>query len=377
MAVNIRFLADVVNLVKGLSTSKEAIGDNADALEDVMRKAIELGLQMGKTSDQIARDVSSASGVPFDRMLRAVEEVERASHDLADAQEDAGDAAEEAARKTSDAADGAARKTGSIKDKAGEVAGGLSELGSIAKDVLSGDFGSAADGALSTLTGLASAVGIGGAVGGAVSSAIQGLVGGMVEQFQKLSEQTEKVKADIIADFIDLGDGLDKAAVDQRIKNIFNDPETRKQADLLKQLLGTDLPTAALIMAGDFETAGIAADKVHDAIQNAGSDVDLDVWGKLQATMEGVTQGLQDGATYQEAYKEATNRTKDAAKDATASVQSLWDLVRNPPKDPKITVGVDTSQAERDWNAFKNRVSGTTIRVRGSIVAPDGRQLLQ
>jgi len=377
VAVNIKFLADVVNLIRGLGQSREAVEDNAEALEDVAKQAIELGLQMGKTTDEIARDWSEASGVPFDRAKRAVEEVERATRELEDAQEDAADAAEDAARKTGDAAEEAATKTGSIKDKADEVAGALPELGSIARDILAGDFGSAAESAIGSLSGLAAAAGIGGAAGSLIIDAVGGLAGALIQEWQKFPENVKATKDELVGALIEAGGAFDDAQIESRIRGIVTDSEKWRDAQLIAQATGRDLADVVATLAG---VTGDADDVLEDWNKNWGNlpgNIPFSELDHAGSSLQGLTEAGASFAEKQAAVNGAMQRTKADAQEAASGVRSLWDQVKNPPRDPRVKVGVDTAAAERDWSAFVRRVSGTTVRVKGSIVAPDGRQLLQ
>ncbi len=356
MAVTVKFLADVVNWVSGLGKSEKAVDDNATALEDLMAQAIELGVQTGRTTDEIARDFSQAYGIPLDRAKRAVKEVTGELDDL-------GDAAQDAGKKTESGIDDAASGVSKLKGAASQAGGGLSELGSIAQDVLSGDIAGGAQGAINALASIAGAAGVGGAAGSAVISAISGLVGAMIEEFGKFAAKSAEVKEGIIQDFIDLGDGLDKAAIDRKVKDIFGDKDTRREAELLAQLMGTDLSTAALTMAGDFETAGVTVDEVMKAINDAPGNVNSEDWDSLRATMEGVTDGLKDGPKYADATTEALSRTAIAAAEtavaagkATKSIDDLGQTVYMMPDGKVVVVDAETGQAITDLNTVQDYI---------------------
>jgi|GEM_PF-2080224 len=341
MAVTVRFIADVVNWLSGLDKSEAAVDDNADALADLMKQAVELGTQAGKTADEIASDFSDAFGVPLDRAKRAVDEVTSSTEDLADA----GKSAEAAGDDIASGIEGGATKAG----------GSLTELGSIAKDVLSGDIGSAATGAVDALGSIATAAGIGGAAGSAIVSALSGLVGAMVDELTKFAEMSKQVKEGVINDFVELGDGLDQAAVDRRMKEILGGEDTRRQAMLLKDLLGTDLPTALLVLAGDFDTAGISASEASKAIADAPGNVRIDDWEALKATMDGLNQGLAEGPAIADAQAEALSRVaiasaeaSVAAGEATKSVDEFGNTVYQLPDGKVVVVDAETGQAISD-----------------------------
>ena len=101
MAITVKFLSDVANWVSGLGKSQDAVEDNQEALADLMSQAAKLGLQIGKSTDEIAQDFHDAFGTPLDQAKKAVEEVakegkdtarslDRSFDDIADASDDAG-----------------------------------------------------------------------------------------------------------------------------------------------------------------------------------------------------------------------------------------------------------------------------------------------
>jgi len=377
MAVNIKFLADVVDLIRGLGQSREAVEDNAEALEDVAKQAIELGLQMGKTTDEIARDWTEASGIPFDRTKRAVEEVERATRDLEDAQGDAADAAEDAARKTGDAAEDAARKTGTIKDKASEVAGAFPELGSIVRDVLAGDFGSAAESAIGSLSGLAAAAGIGGAAGGLILEAVGGLAGALIKEWQRFPENVKATKDELVNALLQAGGAFDEAEIESRLRAVASDSEKWRDAQLIVAATGRDLGDVVATLAGVTDDADAVLKDWNKSWGDLPGNIPLAELDHVGSSLRGLTEAGGTFAEKQAAVNGAMQRTKRDAEDAASGVKSLWDQVKNPPMDPAVKVSVDTSRAERDLALFKQRVAGTTIRVKASIVAPDGTRLLE
>lgn len=360
MAVTVKFIADIANWLSGLGKTETAVDDNVTALEDLMKQAITLGREAGRTTDQIADDFSEAFGVPLDRAKRAVEEVVTATDDLGDAGQGAKTAGDDIESGISGGAEGAA--------------GSLTELGSIATDVLSGDISGAAGGAVDALSGIAAAAGIGGAAGSAIISALGGLVTAMIDELTRFSDMAEETKQGVIQDFIDLGDGLDAAAVDKRMKKILADPDTRRQAELLQNLLKTDLPTAVLAMAGDFETAGVTVDEVMGAIADAPGNVSLEDWNSLKAQLEGVTGGLAAGPEYADAYADALSRVTIgaaqaavAAGTATVAVDEFGNTVYSLPDGKTVTVDAATGKATEDVGAFKADVDQKTQPVTQKI----------
>jgi len=357
MAVTVRFIADVVNWVSGLGKSEAAVDDNTAALEDLMKQAIDLGRQAGKTTDEIASDFSTAFGVPLDRAKRAVDEVTDSTDDLADA-------GKSARRAGDDIASG-------IEGGASQAGDSLTELGSIAQDVLSGDIGSAATGAVGALGSIATAAGVGGAAGGAIVTALSGLVGAMIDELTKFSEMSKQVRDDVINDFIELGNGLDQAAIDRRMKEALNTEEGRRQVQLLADLLGTDLPTALLVLGGDFETAGVSAQEAMQAIADAPGDVRIDDYNALKATLDGLNDGLKQGPQFADATAAALSRVAIssaeaavAAGNATRTVDEFGNTVYNLPDGKVVVVDAETGQAVTDITTVQDlELYSKTVKV--------------
>ena len=307
----------------------ESVEEAEDALSDLLTELHDLGTASGRTGEEIATD--------FQKIGLSAEDAEDAVKAIEDSAVRAGD------------------KTGSIGDKAGDVGEGLRSLGDVAKSVLSGDFAGAAEGALDALGGIATAAGVGGAVGGAVASALSGLVSVLIEELTKFSEQSKEATQGVLNDFIEFGDGLDQEAIGAKVKGIFGDEDALRQANLLKDLLGTDLPSAVLAMAGDFESAGVDVDEVMKAIADAPGNVSLDDYYSLKATLDGTLEGLEQGPGIANNYAEAMSlvaiRSAEAAVaagDATVSIDDLGQKVYQMPDGKVVVIDAETGQARAD-----------------------------
>lgn len=371
MAVTVRFIADVVNWLSGLGKSEEAVDDNVAALEDLMKQAIELGTQAGRTSDEIASDFSKAFGTPLDQAQRAVREVLDETKDLGDAASDAGREASTGLDKIGSAASDADSDVSKLSGTADDVGSSMTELGSIARDVLSGDIGTAATGAVDALGSIATAAGLGGAAGGAIIGALSGLVGAMIDELTKFAEMSSEVKQGVINDFIELGNGLDQAAIDRRMKEALNTEEGRRQVQLLADLLGTDLPTALLVLGGDFETAGVSVQEAMQAIADAPGNVRIDDYNALKATLEGLSDGLKEGPQYADATAAALSRVAIAsaeaavaAGDATRTVDEFGNTVYQLPDGKVVVVDAETGQAVTDITTVQDlELYSKTVKV--------------
>lgn len=378
MAVNIKFLADVMNLVKGLGTSKDAIDDNAEALEDVMQQAILLGRQMGKTTDEIARDISDASGVPFDRMKRAVEEVEDRTRDLERAQGDVADAAEDAARSVADSADSAAQKMGDrIKDGADVAAEGLTGLGSIARDILSGEFSSAADGALNALGSIAAAAGVGGVVGSAIMSAISGLVSSAVDELSRMATAAEEAKKEVVNQMIELGGALDDETISRNMEEIVKNADKMANLEILKDATGMSDTSLLRAMAGDSDLAAEAIARLREAAdQDAIPDALLLAANKAATELGGIADAADAATPAIDLLKRAQSELAGQANTTGEAVESAFDKVRNVPPPGIAKIGVEVEdRTQAAVSRIVRRINGQVASI--TIQGKTGRQVMK
>ena len=382
MVVSVRFDAEMGDYESGIADAIQAIRDwesqtgvsalnTSEKFEDAIRGVVELGKATGRSKDDMVRALEGLR-LPADDAKEAIEAIEREAESLGRSAPSEVRPAGDAVARIGDAADDAKTRTSKIKEGAETAGGGLRNLGQIATDVLQGDFGSAAQGALDGFgamaldqrlrsdglaagDGLGVAAGVGGAVGGVVADALGGLVGAMISQLQEASKQAEKTKQDILQSFIELGDGLDQAAVETRFKAILADPDTRRQAELLRDLMGVDLSQAALAMAGEFEAAGVKVEDVAKAINDAPGTVNTEDWDALKRNFEAVNGALEEGPEL--ANQAADGLTRVAVKaaeaavaagDATKAVDDLGQTVYLMPDGKVVVIDAETGQARQD-----------------------------
>jgi hypothetical protein len=348
MAIRVRFIADIADWVRGLGRSNEALSDTEQGLEDVMEQAIKLGRQAGLTTDEIARDFSKAFGVPLDRAKSAVSEVIDETKKLDRAQDDAG------------------RESGKLGDN-------LSELGSIARDVFSGDFAGAADSVLGSLGGIAAAAGVGGAVGGAVADAISGLVGKLVEAWDPFNSKTQQVKDDVASALASMGGAFDDAAIEQRLRDAATDTEKWNQAALLAQATGMSLADSLRAVAGVSKDESAAAfQALQDAMNDSNSAAQgLSRYGlrDLEQQLQGNASGFDDAATRSQALKDAINQTGDSATAAKDKTNEFAQSLANVPggKEVMLKLNVDDSK-------LRSYVP-PVIKVNTRLIPPTGREM--
>ena len=168
------------------------------AFEDTatdMEKLVDAGQDLGKSTDDISRDLSKVSGRPFDEVRRDVERAEASIDDMADEADNArkavsriGDAGQDAGRQ---AVSGMDKIRASSKEVGEEV---RQNLGEGIANAARGDFESLADTIGDTLGGAVAGIGGIGAAGVAAAGAlgIGALIGALVAAEEKLTLTRER-----------------------------------------------------------------------------------------------------------------------------------------------------------------------------------------
>lgn len=351
MAINIRFLADVADWLAGLGKSKDAVDDNAKGLEDLMKKAVELGRSVGKSSDEIADDFSKAFGIPLDRAKRAVEEVIEETEQL-------GAGARTASRKVEDGMSDAARSTDKVKDAAKKVGPNLTELGSIARDVLAGDFAGAAESALGSLGALAGLAGVGGAVGGALLESVGGLAEALLTEWSRFPEGVKAARDELTNALVEAGGAFEDAEIESRLRNIVSDTDKWTSANLIAQATGRDVSEVIATLAG---VTGDADQMLKDWNKSWGElpgSVPLADIDNAGAALTGVAEAGGAIPERLAAVDGALANTKQASADAAAKYDDFRGKLWNPlPTPAPVKIRIDTS----DYDNWTPRVKFATV----------------
>lgn len=354
MAITVRFLADVGDWLRGLGKSKDALTDTEKGLEDVLREAVVLGRQLGKTTDEIASDFSNAFGVPLDRAKSAVGEVIDETEKLGRVQGKAGD----------------------DSDKLG---GKLTELGSVARDILAGDFAGAAESGLGALATFAGAAGVGGAVGGLVIEAVSGLVDNLVQQWSVFNDTVVATRDELQKALIESNGAFDQGQVQDRIIALATNTEKLAAAQLIAKATGRDVADVMLTLAG---VTGNADDLLKDWNGSWGElsgNIPLTEIDKAGGYIQGVVDASENAPGAIDLMNDALGRSEDAASEANSKYNDFRANLFNPlPSPPPVSISVDGSAYER----FRQRVLNDVLRVNVQYSAPQqlgpgvGRQLL-
>lgn len=308
--------------------------DVSDRFSDVIRALVDMERQAGRSSDDIEKSLRGI-GLSGDDAKEAIAAIDRELDGLKDgaaAAESAGDSVE------------------GLSDKASGVGDSLRDLGSIAKDVLAGDFASAASGALESLGGIAAAAGVGGAVGSAVSTAIAGLVGTLIGEFTAYSEKVKEVRDETSAALVEMAGRFDSDTMHDRIVEIVNDTEKWRQALLIQKETGLELSVVLSGLAGDAEDAATTSAAFADAWDQIGGNVDTKLMYDAKASIEGVTGALVDAPPKVDAVSEAMRRNNERTRETNASLAETAQRLRDPWPDVTVKLRVD-DEAVKNWRA--------------------------
>lgn len=366
MAITVRFLADIVDWMRNLGESKEALGENEEALAAVMRQAIELGDELGKTTDEIARDFSDGFGIPFDRARRAVEEVTQGTEEFKDAAKDAGKVAED------DLGDG-------VRNASGKAGDALGELGSIARDVLAGDFGSAAESAISAVGGIAGAV-AGGAIGGAIATALGSIVGGWVEAWNNAIKEQEERVTSWADNFIESQSRvLSSAVIAANLQEILLDTEKFKKAEEAARIWGVSTEEAAAAMAGSapqIEKVSGRLDDMRDAFieaRDSGQLTDEQLRKQLVTLGDATTKyndlvgEMSAGAQRSDTLNRALALVGGTATTTAEQVRGVAQGIGEIPPNATVTLTINdqaTAAVDRIVKTINGRVASITINTK-------------
>ncbi|WP_336625586.1 MULTISPECIES: hypothetical protein [unclassified Microbacterium] len=325
--------ANTRSAVSGVKDVGEALEKVADSLDDLARNAQrpENALErIGDAGKDAARDIDQAG-----------DKVERTFRDMVQD-------AKKADRAVSDVGDSAKKGMGKASESVTEFkAEALSNFSEVTSS-FDGSMSSIADLAQGTLGGIAGSLPGIGLAGGIAALGI----GAITSALQEAADRSKEIKDGIVQDFLDLGSALDAEAVKARARDILGTDETRKQADMLADLLHITVGQAALAMAGDFDAAGVTAQQALDGINNASSNVDYDTLIKLRDTMTSTVDGFQLGQQAADDLADAMRRKKAADDDAAKSakeagdrVREFFDQARNPPPlEQTVRFRVDDSE---------------------------------
>lgn len=365
--ISINVAANVRDAVRGVSDVGQAVEDVSDRLHDMTRD-----------SDDTA-----------DRLERDFKEVQRATDKTADElKRKFRDAYRDVGRSSDDAADDAVRAQRRMSEQSEEVRDEIRQnLGEGIANAARGDFESLADVVGDTLGGAVAGIGGLGAAGIAAAGAVGlGAVVGVINTINEEAEKSQQAAYDLANAYIDAGTtALDAVTLAARVQNVLTDPEARKEAEALKDVLGVDLPDAARILAGD--TNALAAqyellrgkqqelNDQRDANKDATAQEVLD-WQDAQRALDAAAGALDKVADRNTVAAETARAQSDALKglindagQVTEEVDELGNALYTLPDGKQILINADTGMATTNVDTFKGDLDGIPVTKDVSITA--------
>lgn len=351
MAIEIKFLSNIVSFLRGTKSMDDALEDVADALDDVARDAQRAG---DKTEDSL-QDAERAS----DRLERSFRDVRDAAKDVEKATDDIGDGGKKGFGKASEA-------SGEFKSEALQ---NLSEVSSS----FTGDIQSIGDLAQGTFGGLASSLpGVLGAAGAGAAVGVGLITAGFVAAEEKRKALEERAN-DLASAYIEAGTNvLSALAVADASSAVLTDPEKRKEAQAYADALGIELPDAIRAYVGDANALAVV-DKIAAEAKRDNRAIADQQRESLKALTPEQQKQIEKNQAAIAAQKELNGVVADAnatfeaqqavlfglindAEGATQQVDELGNTLYTLPEGEQIVVSADTKQATTDVTKFKGDV---------------------
>ena len=375
LSVDIKATTDAaVSQVKKLGSTFE------DTATD-MEKLVDAGKDLGKSTDDISRDLSKVSGRPFDEVRRDVERAEDAIDDMADQADDA----RQAVARIGDAGQSAGREGAAGMDRmrvtSAEVGQEIRQnLGEGIANAARGDFAALGDTIGDTLGGAVAGMGGLGAAGVAAAGAVG--LGAIVAVFQAMqaeAEATEQRVSDMYNDMLESGQAfLSADFIQKSLGEIGDDTGKYNQALQIAKDLNVEINDVVRAMAGDtIALTGIIEDQNSkrqtevDAINDSNLSLDdkaikLDAINAKYGTQNDVFNdiiGAQDSAaarfeTINAAQSQALYDLAIATGTATGAVDDLGNAIYVLPDGKEVVVDAATQEAHVDLDAVENKRLG-------------------
>lgn len=336
-------------------------------LEDADKALTELGRNQGP--EQLERGMRDAQ--------QETKELKRETQRTADAIEQ--EYRRAYAKAKSEAGDG----LDSMRAQSAEVGQEIRQnLGEGIANAARGDFEGLADVVGDTLGG--AVAGIGGiATAGAAAAGAAG-IGALVAAFQLADAERKKLEEsanDLAQAYIDAGSTvLDVVTLTARVSNVLTDPEQKKEAQSLVDLLGVDLPEAARIIAGDTnaltsayalltqQQKDVTATKEAGQAANAQEVID---WQASQQAIDTARDALDKWANRNSEAASTATTVSDALKgmlrdagSATEQVDELGNRLYTLPDGKEILIDANTGQASTNIERFKSDLGGNIPTVK-------------
>lgn len=325
--INIPFLSNVRDFLRGTDSIEDALDDTADALDGIGDTAQDASRAAGRSLEDVSDNLADVSrdaqdaGRDLERSLGdAGDEARDAGRDISRAMGDAGEDASDAAaqlerdfRSSLDAVRGDARTAGDsvaseMSDGTREAGEGVAQLseeaGANAREVAASFDGSAssiADGFQGLAAEALGGFGPAGAAAGVAVAAGMGLAMSSMEKAKEEAQEAAEEIAEIGGTLIDLGSGANVRSgdlINERLKEMATSAEDGN-VELVQlrdtvQELGLDYTTMARAMAGDTDSARAAITEINAKVEELNE---------------------LNNRTYGAAYNSATGRASSARRE--------------------------------------------------------------
>lgn len=337
--------------------------DVSERFEEVIRALIDMERQGGRSSDDI------------ERSLRA----------LGFSAEDAEDAIAAVDRELRNAGE----SVDELPDKADNVGDSMRDLGEIASSVLEGDFAGAASSAITSLAGLATFAGAGGALAGTLAQGVTSMVTGWIDEWDRANEESKKRAAEWAQAYIDAGDTILSAGVlAARFQAIITDSERFAEAERNAKNWGVSIETAVAAMSGNrgaIDDVNVSLREQRDAAAEAATEAQrlaqenggqlltlteqekayqagADALARLTGEM---TQGERRAALLTGYYLNLINTTQGVTKEVDEFGNELYSL----PDGTQVMIDAETGQATQNVDNFKGDLDGIPENVTTTVTA--------
>ncbi|WP_157001429.1 hypothetical protein [Agromyces laixinhei] len=373
--------------------SEDSAADVGDKLEQVLRAMVKLGTQTGKTKDEMVSDLRKF-GLSAEQAEDAVEAVweemgqgQRAARGV----EKAADALEEVEA----GADKAADATSKVGDASKQTGSDVSDLGNIARDVLEGDFGSAAEGAISALGALGVFAGAGGALAATVAYGAGSIIGDWITQWTSGAEATKKLVADMYSEMIESGRvALSDQFVTNKIAEIYDPekPEEFNRAVQISNQLGIERSDIIRAMAGDEDANRQVIEQSRDklAALNEQQEAYIAANGRESAALGDKIGEVERGIRAYDLYAgaqdtaagrareaiDAINATAGAAGAASGKIDGVSLALNSMPPGKTVVVDADTSNFFANMEALRRQKWSISVGIDAVVNQRRGRQLV-
>lgn len=385
-------------------------------------KPVEQAEDAFKRLEDAVADTSSGGARDIDKLEESLRDVQQQSEKTERSMDDIGDGGHKSFGKVKEGAQELSNEVGSnLGEAVSSFRGDLGDLAQVGQDTFGG--------LAATLAG-AGPLGIVGAAGLAAAAIGAGGIAASIEDADKRAEELRDRASEVASAWIEAGKQMmDADQLNSAISGVIGDDDKMKRADELVQKLGVDLPTAIRILAGD-QNALADSEAQYSAklrernelvdkstfLTGAAKDASREQIGVLNEWIAAYEDQADVFSNASDKFTAGTDAQNAALldliasnKDAVVQVDKLGNKLVTLPDGKQIVIDADTGKATLNVDEFKGdvnsipkqkatkvnllaptsgeiarmmndvqrQVSGRTIRIKGSIVAPDGKQLLQ